>query len=439
MHFVIIGNGVAGTTAALTIRQREPEALITLMSGESDYFYSRTALMYAYMDRVSLRDLEPHERRVYDRQSIRRVRDWVVNLDARTHVLQLKSGGQLTYDRLLLATGSAPNIVPWRGLAEAREGAVSFISLQDLEACERLTTSTREAVVVGGGLIGVELVECLVYHGKRVTFLVREPWYWPLSLSGPEGDLVSAHIRRHGVDLHLEEQVDEVLSDAAGRVRGIKGSSGVEYPCQMLGITTGVRPAIDWLRPVTTAPELGRGIRVSPSFATSLPDVWAAGDCAEIDSNGERPFVEQIWYSAKRQGELAARAMLGDTIAYRKPIFYNSAKFFDIEYTTVGWVVELPSDASSFFYRFPNSDASIRIVERQGSVIGFNMLGSRWDHTYFERWIEERRSLEYVMKHLAQAQFDVEFGRRVLAGAIAEYERKGGGVGQRNDSGKAGA
>src|SRR5688500_5331616 len=113
MRYLIVGNGVAGITAAFTIRAREPGAEITVVSGESDYFYSRTALMYAFMDRMSLRDLEPHERKVYDRQAIRRIRDWVVDLDAGAHEVTLKSGAKIGYDRLLIAAGSAPRRPDW--------------------------------------------------------------------------------------------------------------------------------------------------------------------------------------------------------------------------------------------------------------------------------------------------------------------------------------
>lgn len=423
VHFVIIGNGVAGASAAIAIREREPKARITMISGEAEYFFSRTALMYAFMDRMNLRDLEPFERKVYDKQKISRIKDWVIDLDAQARTLRLRSGNSVTYDRLLLATGSVPNVPAWRGLENVRDGAVHFVSLQDLEKCERLTPSTQQAVVVGGGLIGVELVECLVVHGKKVTFLVREPWYWPVALGGKEAAMISDHIRGHGVDLRLEHEVGEVSTDGNGRVRAVKTLTGEEFPCQLLGISIGVRPAVEWTKQLTTAPRVGRGIQVSPDFTTSLPDVWAAGDCAEIHRDGEKPFVEQIWYSAKRQGELAARAMLGDPMDYRPPIFYNSAKFFEIEYTTVGKVNGLPSDAVEFYTRLPGKEVSMRIMELGGAVVGFNMLGSRWNHTYFSRWIAERRSLDYVMDHLREAQFDVEFGREEVTHAITEFRR----------------
>ncbi|MEJ7604838.1 MAG: hypothetical protein WKF37_00875, partial [Bryobacteraceae bacterium] len=135
---------------------------------------------------------------------------------------------------------------------------------------------------------------------------------------------------------------------------------------------------------------------------------------AEIQWPDRTPLVEQIWYAAKRQGELAARSMLGDSICYRPPVFYNSAKFFSLEYTTVGEVNTAPIGATHSFARHPSKEVSVRIVEQDDAVIGFNMIGSRWNHTFFERWIAERRSRDYCLAHLHEAQFDVEFGRLQL-------------------------
>ena len=399
---------MAGITAAFAIRERDASASITVIGGESDYFFARTALMYVYMDRMQPRDLEPYERSVYDKKRIRRLRAWVRDIDAGRKRILLDSGEAIPYDRLLLATGSAPNRVSWPGLETAREGVVNFVSMQDLERCEKLTPSTKRAVVVGGGLIGIELVECLAHHGIQVTFLVREQWYWPVALGPQEGEMVAAHIRKHGVDVSLNEEVSSVESGV------VHTNRDRALPFEMLGIAIGVRPAIDWLRAVKTPPVLGRGIQVSTDFRTSLDHVFAAGDCAEIDGVG----VEQIWYSAKRQGELAAHSMLGDRVAYKPPIFFNSAKMFEIEYTTVG---RMANGAGSFYYRQPGREVSFRIAAEGGCVAGFNMLGSRWDHRKLTAWIEERRTTAEVMAALHQAQFDVEFGGFDLSSARRQF------------------
>jgi NADPH-dependent 2,4-dienoyl-CoA reductase/sulfur reductase-like enzyme len=269
----------------------------------------------------------------------------------------------------------------------------------------------------------VELVECLIHFGVPVDYLVRDPWYWPAALDGEEGAMVSDHLRHHKVNVVLQEEVGELFAEG-GRLAAIRTKKGTHFPCDLLGVCIGVHPAIKWLNGITTPPETGRGIRVDRNFRTSLPDVFAAGDCAEIAAGEAQPFVEQIWYSAKRQGRLAGMAMLGDKIDYQPPLFFNSAKFFEIEYTTVGVVTRVPEGAASFYFRQPGREASIRLIEKDGRLIGVNMLGARWDHAVFERWIHERRSLDYAARNLRTAQFDVEFGRLDLGPFDAEYQAR---------------
>ncbi len=429
MRYAIVGNGVAGITAALELRKREPRAEINVISGESDYFFSRTALMYSFMDRMTRRDLEPLERGVFDAQRIGRVRGWVTDLDAQSRTLALSDGRKLAWDRLLLTSGSSPRRPQWLGLDQVRSGLVNFVSMQDLEACEGAAQRGGKAVVVGGGLIGIELVECLRWAGMQVTFLIREPWYWPVALSQAESAMVLEHMRHHGINVVIGEAVTRVETDLQGAVTAVATEQGTRYECCALGVSIGVQPAVDWLRKVFTAPRVGRGIVVDPGFRTSLDGVFAAGDCAELELPGCAPLVEQIWYSAKRQGRLAAHSMLGEPVHYIPPIFFNSSKFFEIEFTTVGrfanesLTAELPAPNAQhvFYFRYPDKDASVRIAEQGGAVQAFNMLGSRWDHNKFEQWIEERRSLDAVMDRLHQAQFDVEFGRLDLAPARAAF------------------
>ena len=413
-HFVIVGNGVAGVEAAFAIRERLPadRAEITVIGQETDYFFSRTALMYAYMDKLDRRDLEPYERKVYDQKDIHLVRGRVVDLDGAEQQLTLENGDTVDYDRLLLAVGAQPRIVPFNGLDQVEEGLVHFVSMQDLDRCERLTWSTDQAVVVGGGLIGVELAECLNHHGVDVTFLVREPWFWPAALGKEEGEIVAEHIRSHGVDLRLEEEMEHIHVDKDGRVEAVSTNLGNRLPCQMLGIAIGVAANTEWLSGVETAPAVNRGILVDRSFRTTLPNVWAAGDCVEIDT-GKRPgLTETIWYAARRHGKLAGLSMVGEPVEYRPPLFFNSTKFFDIEFTTVGDVIEMPNGATTLYRKMPGEPISQRIVtDADGEVCGFNMLGSRFDHRVLAQWIKEGRSLDWVVEHLSEAQFDVEFGR----------------------------
>jgi NADPH-dependent 2,4-dienoyl-CoA reductase/sulfur reductase-like enzyme len=415
VRIVIIGNGVAGITCAMDARQRDADACITIISGETDYFFSRTALMYSFMDSMRRKDLEPYERHVYARKNLRLVRDWVVDLDAEQRLVTLEGGESIAWDRLVLALGAAPNLFPWDGVDAVDEGLVHFVSMQDLDHCERLVPSTKQAVVVGGGLIGIELVECLLHHGIATTFLIREPWFWPMSLGPEEAEFVVEHMRQHGADVRLEDEMERVEVDGQGRVSAVRTTKGEHLPCQMLGIAAGVHPNLERVKAWSQAPEMGRGIIVDQAFRTSLPDVFAIGDCAEIHPTDGTPYGETIWYSAKRHGHLVgAHALWGDDIAYTRPIFFNSSKFFEIEYTTVGEVMTAPEGTPTIWLKMPKKPVSIRIVHDGDQVIGFNMLGCRFNHELLERWIAERRSPAWVEQHLREAQFDVEFGRTKL-------------------------
>jgi NADPH-dependent 2,4-dienoyl-CoA reductase/sulfur reductase-like enzyme len=415
VHCVIVGNGVCGIEAALALRQRDSEARISLVSDEHDHFFSRPALMYVFAGQTRLQDTEPFDRRLYERMGFERVLGRVASLDATAHALVFENGQRLEYDKLLLSVGSKARPAPWPGAAGP--GLHYFVTLRDLEGLDREARKGARAVVIGGGLIGVEVAEILHDRGLHVTFLIRENWYFPLALDGKESALVAEHMRAHGVDVRLGIGVEEVLRGPEGRPRAIK-VDGSEVLADLVVTSIGVVPNTAFLAggPLALAP--GGAIEVDDALRARAPDVWAAGDCANVTwaDGSRRP--EQLWYTARDQGRIAALSMLGDEVAYRRGAWYNSAKFFDLEWTTAGWVPALLNfdntpldpgpDVRTWFQRVPGKLVSQKIVCKGDRVVGFNMLGSRWDHEPLLRWIHERRSLPWVLEHLHEAQFDEE-------------------------------
>jgi NADPH-dependent 2,4-dienoyl-CoA reductase/sulfur reductase-like enzyme len=431
VRFVILGNGVCGMEAALALRGREPEAHITLVSEEHDHFFSRPALMYVFAGQLRVRDTEPYDRELYGRLGFERVRARAAGLDAAGQALLLEDGRRLGYDRLLLAVGSRARPAPWPGAAGP--GLHYFVTLGDLEGLDAAARPGQRAVVVGGGLIGVEVAEVLRHRGLEVAFVVRENWYFPLALDEREAALVAEHVRAHGIDVRLGANVEEVRRGPDGALRGVRlgpappsapgeAASAGEIPADLLVSAIGVVPNTGFLAAGGPALSPGGAVEVDDALRTSLPGVWAAGDCANVTwaDGSRRP--EQLWYTARDQGRLAAASMLGDEVAYRRGTWYNSAKFFDLEYTTAGWVPVLlnwdntPLDPGpevrTWFQRGPARFESQRIVCRGERVVGFNMLGGRWSHEPLLEWIHERRSLEWVLARLGQAQFDEELTPR---------------------------
>jgi NADPH-dependent 2,4-dienoyl-CoA reductase/sulfur reductase-like enzyme len=420
MHYVVLGNGVAGMEAALALRARDDGARITLVSAEHDHFFSRPALMYVFAGQTSLRDTEPYDRGLYERMRFERVSGRVASLEAAGHALVFQDGSRLGYERLLLAVGSKARPAPWPG-AEG-PGLHSFVTLRDLGALDREAKKGMKAAVLGGGLIGVEVAEVLHDRGLHVTFVIREGWYFPVALDRNEATLVAEHLRAHGLDVRLGASVDAIVRGGDGRIRAVRLAGGAEVAADLVVSTIGVVP--------NTAFLAGSGLKLAASGAietddvlrTSAPDVWAAGDCANVTwfDGSRRP--EQLWYTARDQGRLAARSMLGDEVVYRRGTWYNSAKFFDLEYTTAGYVpvsidpdgnpIVPPPDLRTWFQRVPGRFESQRIVVKGERVVGFNMLGSRWNHEPLLDWIHERRPLEWVLEHLGEAQFDEELSPR---------------------------
>jgi len=435
MRHVIVGNGIAGVTAAHLLRQRDGDAEIVIIGDETTYHFARTALMWIYMRQLTRRDSEPYERRHWRQGRYRLVHDRVIAIDTGARRVALERGEALSYDRLLLAVGARPNMFGWPG--QELDGVCNMTRMADLERLEAVRPRLSRAVVVGGGLIGIELVEMMLHERVPVTYLVREPWYWDLVLSREEGEIVHRRLREHGVTLRLEDEIASIVDDGQGRVGSLTTRKGERLPCELVGVAVGVRPETELAK--AAGIECERGILVDGALRTSAPDVFAAGDCAEVRLEGGAGLVEQLWYTGIRQGRVAARAMLGDRVTYDPGIPLSSAQFLFLDYTNVGWM-----DLARFapperltgqrlvpgedrrlgleetFRQADGAPDSVRIAHlpRTGQVLGFSMLGSRWDSRVLTRWIEERRQIRWVLRHLDRAVFNEEFRVNRFRGGI---------------------
>ncbi|CAH1001191.1 Nitric oxide reductase FlRd-NAD(+) reductase [Neolewinella maritima] len=428
MHVAIIGNGIAGVTAARWLRKLNDAVRITLISAETDYFFSRTALMYAYMGHQRFEDLMPYEPFFWPKNRIDLRRQYVEQVEPEAHLLHFGDGTTLAYDKLILATGSSYNTFDWPG--QELERVRGLVSAQDLQYLERITPDIQSAVVVGGGLIGIELAEMLHSRQIPVSLLVRESSYWSSALPREESELVSRHILNHGIDLRHDTELQEIHDDGGGAAGAITTKGGERIDCQFVGLTAGVHPNIDFLRD-TEGLELGKGVLVDGYLRTSLPDVYAIGDCAEVrEPRPSRKAIEAVWYTGRIMGETVAYTVLGRPVAYDPGIWFNSAKFIDLEYQVYGDVP--PKDGreglESLYWQHPTEDKAVRINydAADGSVKGFNLMGVRYRHEVCEKWIASGTHIEQVLQQLGMANFDPEFYKEYEADIVALYNRQTG-------------
>jgi len=410
-HAVIIGNGITGITAARKLRELQPGWSITVISGESTHHYSRPALMYIFMGHMRYHDTKPYEDWVWKHERINLVRDWVVEIDTDSQHLKLHNSEPMQYDKLLIATGSKSNKFGWPG--QDLKGVQGLYDLMDLRQLYENVKTTKRAAIVGGGLIGIELGEMLHSRGIHVTFLVRESGYWNNVLPREESEMVGRLIQHEGFNLRLDTELKEIIGDEQGRVCAVATNHDERIDVQLVGLTAGVSPNVDLVR--ETSIEIDRGILVDWTLQTNIDNVYAAGDCAEIVTEGDaRNLIQQVWYTGRMQGEIAARNMAGANVTYDPGIWYNSAKFLDMEYQTYGFVHARPQNGQThLWWEHADGMKGLRLViDESGTFLAMNIMGMRYRHEICEQWIAEKRSIEYVLEHLAEANFDTEFFTR---------------------------
>ncbi|MFT6866418.1 MAG: 3-phenylpropionate/trans-cinnamate dioxygenase ferredoxin reductase subunit [Cyclobacteriaceae bacterium] len=422
-HIVILGNGIAGITAARHIRKRSDHK-ITVVSGETEHFFSRTALMYIYMGHMKYENTKPYEDWFWSKNKIDLKQGWVQNVDFDEKSLIFDNGETLSYDQLILSTGSASNKFGWKG--QDLNGVQGLYSYQDLELMETNSKGISRAVIIGGGLIGVEMAEMLHSRNIPVTYLIREKNFWDIVLPINESKLIDRHLLENHIDLRLETEMDEILDDGNGHVHGIKTKSGEIIDCQFVGLTVGVHPNIDFLK--GTKLELDRGILVDEFLQTNIEDVYAIGDCVQLKNpESHRRPIEAVWYAGRMMGETLARTIVDQKTAYKPGIWFNSAKFFDIEYQTYGNVpAKLNEGESSFYWEHEDGKKCIHIVYETDAlkVKGVNLFGIRQSHEIWDKWLKKGEKLKYVIQHLEEAYFDPEFFTRYEAAIQALYNEQ---------------
>ena len=204
----------------------------------------------------------------------------------------------------------------------------------------------------------------------------------------------------------------EILADENGQARAVViQETGEELACDLVGLTAGVSPNIDFLK--ESGIELGRGVKVNRFLETNIKDVYAIGDCAEQhEPIGNRRPIEAVWYTGRMMGETVAQTICGNKLEYKPGHWFNSAKFFDIEYQTYGWVFANKKEYEEHFHWKHKDDTKCITVAYHKDTqefLGINTFGLRMRHEVFDTWLTEKRSVNYVMQHLAEANFDPEF------------------------------
>ena len=334
MKYVLIGSGVAGIAAIEAIRSVDEAGEIVLIGDDPHGYYSRPGLAYYLTGELHDKALFPRTGDDYRRMKFRYAKDYVTRIDRDNHLLELGDKGVLSYDRLLIAVGAqAVHLkVPGSNL----DGVLKLDHMEDAKRILKFARRGKTAVVIGGGITALELVEGLVARGVKVHYLLRGDRYWSNVLDEQESKIVEHRLQEEGVKLHYHSEILEVTGKK-NNVNGIVLKDGKSLKCDLVAYAIGIRPRVELAKQAGL--EVDRGILVNEYMQTNDPDIYAAGDVAQVfDPTTGQSSLDSLWAPARQQGHTAGLNMAGKQTAYVKSAPFNVTRLAGLTTTIIGMV-----------------------------------------------------------------------------------------------------
>ena len=334
MNYVIIGSGVAGIAAIEAIRSIDSASSITLIGDDPYGFYSRPGLAYYLTGELHDKALFPRTADDLRKLNFHYIRGQVTKILRAGHILELDTQSTVSYGRLLIAVGAQalPLEVPGADL----DGVLKLDHMSDAKLILKHARRGKTAVVVGGGITALELVEGLLSRGMKVHYLLRGDRYWSNVLDEHESRIIEHRLREEDVTLHHHAEVIEVTG-SNGKVNGIRLLNGQLLKCDLLAYAIGIRPRVSLAKQAGLA--IDRGILVNEYLQTNDPDIFAAGDVAQAyDPMSGRSILDSLWTPARQQGFTAGLNMAGKKTAYLKAPPFNVTRLAGLTTTIIGTV-----------------------------------------------------------------------------------------------------
>ncbi len=375
-RYVIIGNGIAGTTCAQELRKDDPACEIWLLTNEPYPLYNRVSLPRFLQgalveQKVMIRDVAWHEE-----QRIRLITETLVTrVDVDGRVVYLDKGGPLPYDALLIATGGWANKLDVPGAAGTRR-IFNFVTLDDTKELIAAALESKQAVTLGGSFIAYELTEGFNKRGVQVTWLMRGPYWLRASLDPEGGALVDEIATRHGVVVVHGEEIREVVA-SNGIPAEVIAHSGKRYTTDLIGVGLGLTLNHSFVADVGL--ERKTGIVTNEYLETNIPGVYAAGDVAEFyDSMIAHHHTMGTWDNALAHGKLVAHNMAGAHEAYADVPTYTSP-LFDTNIAVMGVAESNNPDLSTVARTMPGDRGGKdyrKFFFRENKCVGAIFIGS---------------------------------------------------------------
>jgi nitrite reductase (NADH) large subunit len=392
-NYLIIGNGVAGTTAAENIRKQDREGNITIVTDEDLPFYWRIQLNEYISGDITEEQLLAKKEDWYRDQNIAlKLKTRIVGADAQKKVVVTEDKEELAYDSLLIATGSHSFIPPIKG--SEKKGVFSLRDVQDARDISQFAKSAEQVILIGGGLLGLEAGNALRKLGKKIMVVEFFPRLLPRQLDVDGAARLQKIMEGMGFSFRLGAKTQEVTGE--DQASGALLEGGETLSGQMIVISAGVRANLEMAEPLGLKTD--KGVVVDERLQTNQPDIYAAGDVAEF-----RGMPYGIWPAAMEQGKIAGANMAGGEATYNGTTMANTLKVVGVDLASAGNI-----DAENEFESKVSTDEDVykKIVLENNQIIGCIMLGDTKGFNEITKMMSEKRDVSQIKDQILSGGFD---------------------------------
>ena len=434
-RYIIIGTGSAGIAAAIAIREYDRNGSIFLITEDPFGYYSRPGLAYLLTSEIPERYLYPMHEQDFNDIGVKHIFGRVTHLHCDDHKLTLADGQTLAYDRLLIAVGARAlrPVLPGIDL----DGVVTMDSLDDALNMLKLMKHSKTAVVIGGGITALEIVEGLVAKGIRTHYFLRGDHYWSSVLDQTESIIIEQRLKSEGVILHPQTELAEIIGKQ-GKVTAVRTTSGETIPCSLLGVAIGIQPRKELA--ANAHLDVDKGILVTQSLQTTHPDVFAAGDVAQVfDPVTGKSLLNSLWDPARKQGIIAGSVMAGQNVVYTRDTTLNVTRLAELTTTLIGSIgsgdpnhrdddlISITHGDSEAWRERPEAIIAqanyevnrLRLLVGKSALLGALIMGDQTLTRPIKKMIEEHSDITPIRQRLVEPGADLD---QIIKQFIAQLE-----------------
>jgi NAD(P)H-nitrite reductase large subunit len=387
MKILIIGFGAAGETAAETVRRTDRTASITVLNGEPWPFYLRLDLEAVFTGKP-LEALMPRPAEFFQEKNIEIVADCARNLDTTRQIVTSRTGREWPYDRLLIATGSKPRRLNIPG--EDLDGVHSYHTLTDARTILAGRNSVKRAVIIGGGILGLELARIAsLEFGWDTTVIVRRDVVGAPLTEPRAAEQIRRAMAGAGVKIIFNDEA-RAFEGEEGHLTRLMTAQGRTLDADFAAVCIGIQPASDWLEGSGVLTD-GRLV-VDETLATPVPRVFAAGDVCQVRRPDGRFVACHTWMVAASQARVVGGNLIGGQAQWKDDVPFNLDALFGIEFAMIGaW--EERHEPGHVIHEMPEGNVYRAVATRDGILVAAFLLGSREGDKRIRRLISDRVSI----------------------------------------------